>query len=675
MSNILNYRLHPYSEAAKISVIYGLAGLIWILFSDELLSRIVNNIDMYKKIATYKGWTFVAVTVILIYSLILNRLLLLDKALNEIDNKFEELSSANEELIALEEELRQQYEESEKHRNALDVSKQRYELAVEGADCGIWDWDVENDIYYFSQKWKDYLSFENNEVGNTFEAWTNLLHPDEKNDVISKIRRYILSKSGAYENIYRMRCKNGQYFWILSKAKAIRNAEGRVVRVAGSHTDITEQKLIEKRLNLLAYYDVLTELPNRISFEADVTRLINDENINNKNFALIYMDIDNFKHINDTIGHTSGDVLLKNISNTLKCHVKASDLVARLSGDEFAIIFNDIKSKEDITDKLQILLNNLRKPWLLEKQEFFISFSIGIAVYPEDGIDLNTLLKNADIAMYQVKKKMKDNFSFYSLAMHENSVKYIRMVNELRRAIDKEEFKLYFQPIINLTNFKLEAVEALIRWMHPENGIVSPAEFIPLAEETGLIIDIGKWALRTSLAQKKNWEEKGFPHIKMSVNVSGKSITDNEFIDDIKELILKTELNCEEIQIEVTETAIMANINTSTKILNEIKDMGMKIALDDFGTGYSSLTYLKKLPIDTVKLDRDFIKNISDSGKDNVIVESVIKLTHDLNLDIIAEGIETEEQLSFLKLNKCDYGQGYFFSKPITKEEIEKLFL
>ncbi|KZL89614.1 putative bifunctional diguanylate cyclase/phosphodiesterase [Clostridium magnum] len=387
------------------------------------------------------------------------------------------------------------------------------------------------------------------------------------------------------------------------------------------------------------------------------------------------MDIDNFKHINDTLGHMSGDLFLKYISDILKSQVKIPDFAARLSGDEFAIIIENINDKNDVINRIQILLKHLRKPWMLDNHEFFISFSIGVAIYPEHGDTLSLLLKNSDIAMYYVKKNMKDDYCFYSHDIQAENVKQIIMINELRHAIDNEEFALVYQPIINLNSGKLIGVESLIRWIDPIKGVISPMEFIPLAEETGLIHEIGKWVLKTALFQKKTWEEQGYPHIKMSVNISGKRVTNSDLINEVRELILKTNLNSNEIQLEVTETAVMEDINTSTRVLKELRDMGVKIALDDFGTGYSSLTYLERLPIDIVKLDRNFIKGISNVGQSNVIVESVIKLTHDLNLGIVAEGIETKNQLEFLILNNCDYGQGYLFSKPVTEKEIEKLLL
>lgn len=670
-----SYKVNPYSEALRISIIYGLAGLLWILTSDELLTKVAGNIEVYKTFQTYKGGIYVSITTILIFYLVFIRMRVLKKTLLQLSNNYEELNSNHEELIALEEELRQQFEELELNRNALIVSEQRYELAVEGADCGIWDWDLENNIVYFSPKWKKYLGYKDKEIENTYDAWENLLHPEEKVHVSLKIKEYILAKKGSYENTYRMRCKNGEYKWILSKGNAIRNDDGKVVRIAGSHTDITEHKLLEDKLNSLAYFDKLTGLPNRFLLEEEVHKLIIKNKLSNEKFALIYMDIDNFKYINDTIGHSSGDLLLKYIANILKYHIKKPDFAARSGGDEFCIIFKNIKNKQDVSDKVQNLIKYLRRHWVLDRQEFFISYSIGIAMYPEHGGNLSTLFKRADIAMYFVKKEMKDNYSFYYSEMENKNSDHIRRVNYLRHAVDYDEVYLLYQPIIDLSDGNIAGAEALIRWTHPTLGIVPPMEFIPLAEETGLINDIEKWILKTALLQKKIWMEKKYENVKISINISGKTIINDKIIDEINNLLENTKIKSDEIQLEVTETAIMKDLDTSTRILKEIKKLGIKIALDDFGTGYSSLTYLKKLPIDVVKLDRDFIRNISKQNYDAVIVKHIIELIHDLNLKIVAEGIELKDQLSMLIDNNCDYGQGYLFSKPITKSEFEKLLV
>ncbi len=517
------YKVHPYQEALKIAILYGLLGIIWIAFPDELLSRMTNDTNNFRQLNIYKGWAYVALTVVLIFTLVLKKLFLFEGAINKLE------------------------------------------------------------------------------------------------------------------------------------------------------TDLGNQKAIEKELNKLAYYDTLTGLPNRALLEMKCKNLIDDKC--KKRFAFVYMDVDNFKIINDTLGHPAGDQFLKHISNILASNIGSSSFIARMGGDEFAVIFEDVHNKEEVVEKIQEFLQYLRRPWVFNDQEFFVSVSLGIVIYPEQGDTLSLLLRNSDIAMYEVKKSSKDNYCFYSDDLQEINLKQITMINELHKAVENNEFILLYQPIIDLVTGKMSGVEALIRWLHPEKGIISPMEFIPVAEKTGLIHDIGRWVMQTAFMQKKEWEDLGYPHLKMSINVSGNSLVQNGFVNEIRNLLLKTNLRSSEIQLEITETVLIEEMAVSKKVLNEIKNLGIKIALDDFGTGYSSLTYLKNLPIDVVKLDANFVKEIMNNSEDSVIVESMIKLTHDLKLQMVAEGIETAEQLSMLKSDECDFGQGYLFSRPVSWDMIEKMML
>lgn len=669
------HMINPISESLKIALLYGAISILWILTSDEILLRILGSIERYKILQTYKGLMFIFITMLVIFHLVFIRMKVLGKVLNKIGTSYDELSTAHEELIALEEELREQFIKLQENKDALYKSEQRYGLAVEGADCGIWDWDLIENQVYFSPKWKSYLGYEDYEIKNTYTEWENLLHPEERDEVTLKITSYTLSKEGSYESTYRMRCKNGEYKWIYSKGKAIRNEEGKVIRIAGSHTDITEKKLLEDKISSMAYIDKLTELPNRLLFEEKVNELIEVKKLTNEGFALIYMDIDNFKHINDMLGHEFGDLLLKAIANILKDFIKSPNFVARSGGDEFAIIFDNIKDRKSVVNEVEKLLKELRRSWSINSQDFYVSYSVGISVYPEHGINLSSLFKSADIAMYYVKKGMKDNYCFYSLEIENKNLNLIKKVNYLRQAIKKKEFYLLYQPIIDLNSGEVIGGEALIRWNHPIIGNIPPMEFIPLAEESGLINDIDKWVLETVLTHKKEWKEKLNSNIKISINMSGKKVTSDKVISEIRDLLNERNINPKEIQFEVTETSIMKDLEHSTYILRKIKELGIGIALDDFGTGYSSLTYLKKLPIDIVKLDREFINNVINKESDLVIVEHIINLIHDLNLEIVAEGIEIEEQRLILRERKCNYGQGYLFSKPIAKEEFEKLIV
>lgn len=432
---------------------------------------------------------------------------------------------------------------------------------------------------------------------------------------------------------------------------------------------LLKEKENEEKLYAYAYYDSLTELPNRRLFEEWLENLLMKKQ--DQKHAVLYMDLDDFKNINDSMGHTAGDAYLKYVADSLNERMSNEIFVARLGGDEFAVVLIGTDSKQRIIEKINEIISFAKIPWTYEGQEFYGSVSIGIAIYPQDGQTVSLLLRNADIAMYQVKNEWKNNFLFYSETMQEENLRKILMINDLHHAIENREFELYYQPILDLKNYRLIGVEALIRWNHPKQGMISPAEFIPIAEESGLIYKIGDWVMQTAIRQKAEWEQKGYPHLKMSINVSGHSLIEPEFVSRVKKLLEETGVAGEEIQLEITETALIRKMNASITALRELRGMKIHIALDDFGTGYSSLTYLKNLPIDVVKLDCTFVRDMLVNGHDNVIVGSVIQLTRDLHLQIVAEGIENERQLFALQGNECDFGQGYLFSKPITHCELE----
>lgn len=435
-----------------------------------------------------------------------------------------------------------------------------------------------------------------------------------------------------------------------------------------THTDLIG---LEEELINLAYTDTLTNMPNKISFENNMNRLISFHEQEKIRFAFLHLDIDNFKNINDIMGHSAGDMFLKEFGAILKQSISDTDIAARLNGDEFAIIIHDTIDNQKIYATLDTIINRLRKPWIINGHEFFITFSIGITIFPDDGETASVLMRNADTAMFSVKKVTKDNYSFYSKEILEENLRKIDMINSLRKAVVQKEFVLLYQPIINIRTNHLSGVEALIRWHHPFKGVISPIEFIPLAEESGLITEIDKWVIESAFKQKKAWTDKGIDKIRMNINISGTSLKREGLVEQIESLLNETGVDSNDIVIEVTETALIENIETSVEILSRIKKMGLRIALDDFGTGYSSLTYLEKLPIDIVKLDRSFVKDVVKQNHVDVIVENIIRLTHDLLLEITAEGIENSEQLDYLKSKSCDYGQGYYFSKPVDHTMIE----
>ncbi|MCY6355691.1 putative bifunctional diguanylate cyclase/phosphodiesterase [Clostridium sp. ZS2-4] len=676
-SDFLEFKkdLNPQLESLKIIIIYVIIGALWILLSDEVLDIFINDTHILKEVQLYKGWFYVVVTGAIFYFIINSKMMLFKLAIDKILEGYDELSFANEELMALDEELSQQYDELEKHRNELVISNQRYELAVEGANDGIWDWDLQTGVYFFTIKWKKELGYDKDELEHSLETWKTLLHPEDLQRVLDKIEAYLISKEGIYEDTYRIRCKDGQYRWILSRGKGVWDSQGNLIRIAGSHTDITEQVNLQDRLQSLAYYDTLTQLPNRTMLQEEVRKQIKQAQEKKHKLAFIYFDIDNFKHINDTMGHDAGDKLILHIANMLLHEIKSPNLVARLSGDEFAIVLVNVENTNNIILEINRIFKYIRRPWILEKQEFYISASMGVAVYPEHGTDLSTLMKNADTAMFHIKENGKDGFGIFTCDMREKTWRYIQMSNQLRYAIQNEEFVLYYQPQIDLNTGKIIGVEALIRWIHPEKGFISPMEFIPFAEETGYIREIGEWVLKTACKQKRKWEEEGYSNIKMSINLSSKRLTQEGLVSNVQHILEEYNMNACNIELEITETAVMDDLQKAIEVLQQLKQLGITIALDDFGTGYSSLTYVQKLPIDILKVDREFIKNIINEDEESYIFKLIVELAHSLDLKVIAEGVETKEQLAFLKKNVCDIGQGYYFSRPIPASEIEKMLV
>lgn len=439
-------------------------------------------------------------------------------------------------------------------------------------------------------------------------------------------------------------------------------------------TSVQQKKFMEKEIYTLAYFDSLTGLSNKTKLSLDFKKLILDNYNMNQKFVVLYLDIDDFKYVNNTLGHNVGDKLLIKFSKFLKKKVHPNSIIARISSDEFVIVLVNIEQEDQVTPIVNDLLKSIRSMWAIDNHEIYISASIGGAIYPDNGKELDTLLRNADEAMFYSKQNGKNQYCLYSNVVEENITKYMNMVTDIRYAISKDEFKLYYQPIVDLQTENIIGVEALIRWYKPSIGFISPNEFIPIAERSGLIVDIEKWVLETSFKQKKEWELKGY-ELKMSVNISPKCLKGDTFISDIERHIERYNINKKEIQLEITETAAMNNIEEVINIINRLRTLDIKIALDDFGTGYSSLTYLRKLPVDVLKMDKAFIDNIKDNNKNNFIVQSVINLAHNLNMQLVAEGIEVKKQVEYLKNSKCDLGQGYYFSRPLPSEDIDKLLI
>jgi diguanylate cyclase (GGDEF)-like protein len=438
----------------------------------------------------------------------------------------------------------------------------------------------------------------------------------------------------------------------------------------------TEAQLREHRERLyhLVHHDALTNLPNRMLLQDRLSRMMMKAKRNNTHVAILFLDLDRFKKINETLGHDVGDKLLLEVSKRLENCVRKSDTVARLGGDEFGIILDDLRDVKFVAVVARKILQALSKPILIQEYELYATSSIGISLYPDDSEEEDELLRCADTALYRAKDAGKNNYQYYTSDMNTRAFEFLLMESGLRKALDNDELVVFYQPLINLKNNKLIGMEALLRWQHPEKGMISPGDFIPLAEETGLIEPIGEWVLRAACIQNKKWQDAGYPPVKVSVNMSARQFSKKNVVEMIDNILKEIGLSPEYLGIEITESVIMQDVKSTISKLKKMNKMGISLSIDDFGTGYSSLSYLKLFPIDNLKIDRSFVFNITSDSTDAAIAASVILLAHSMNLKVVAEGVETKEQLEVLRQQGCDIVQGFLFSKPLAAEEFVPFF-
>ncbi|MFH1063081.1 MAG: EAL domain-containing protein [Candidatus Omnitrophota bacterium] len=572
-------------------------------------------------------------------------------------------------------ELRQKNSDYKQALNDLKDSEHRYAIAAEGSNDGLWDWDLKTNKVYYSPRWKAMLGFKEDEIDSTPETWFRRIHSSDALFVERAMDSRKAKTDDAHLEIeYRIMHKNGTYIWVLTRGIAVSDAEGRVVRMAGSQTDITKSKAGEEQLRYDALHDRLTGLPNRSLFVDRLLNLIERIKRHPEHlFAVLFIDIDRFKYVNDSLGHIAGDQLLVSIAKNLKTCLRAGDTVARFGGDEFIILLEDVSNSEEVEQVVKRIEKSISIPLTLDEQQVFVTASIGIAF---NDVSINSpeiLLRDADTAMYQAKMQGKARHVFFSKEMHAVAVTRLQIEAELRQAVEKQEFEVYYQPILSLPDKKIIRMEALLRWHHPQRGIVPPLDFIPLAEETGLIINIGEWVIKEVCRQSKIWQNADYPKVNIAFNCSARQFKHKYFFERIKDILSKVGANAFTLELEITESIAMDDIMFTVKLLTRLKDIGMKISIDDFGVGYSSLSCLKHFPIDAVKIDRTFIKDIPVNKANVALTSAIITLGHGLGLKVVGEGVETEEEFKFLNECGCDEAQGFLFSRPVPAQEAEKL--
>jgi len=473
-------------------------------------------------------------------------------------------------------------------------------------------------------------------------------------------------------------------FDYIAKPLDLRHVEAAIER-ALSHNRLLKDKqrykeqleiLLEQRtaeVDRLAYYDTITQLPNRTLFEDRLAQAVAVAKSENQTFGVLFISFDQFKKVNDTLGHESGDYLLCEFAKRLKSCVGETDTVARFGTDEFAVLQTPIEDAKEIVETIGSLSQVLKFAFEVRDQELFATASVGVSLFPHDADDAQTLLKNAGAALYKAKRSGGANYQFYTADMHSLASRRLALETKLRRALQNEEFLIHYQPRVSVDSLAITGVEALVRWLDPQLGLVPPAEFIPLAEDTGLIVPIGEWVLRNACEQAKRWQDVGFAPIQMAVNISARQFQEQDLSETVIRILDETHLAPQHLELEVTESAIMQNAEFAAGVLERFKGMGIKISIDDFGTGYSSLASLKRLPIDALKIDRSFVRDATTEPDDASLVMAIITLAHNLRLKVIAEGVETEEQLRFLHLLRCDEIQGFLFSKPLPAESFVRL--
>jgi diguanylate cyclase (GGDEF)-like protein len=491
-----------------------------------------------------------------------------------------------------------------------------------------------------------------------------------------ELSAHLSGKTQHFENEHRIQHKDGTYRWALTRGLAVRNEDGIAYRISGSQTDITDRKRVEERLIYDAFHDALTDLPNRSLFLDRLSQAIERSNRQGDyTFGVLFLDLDQFKIVNDSLGHTTGDELLISTAKLLESCIRTVDTVARLGGDEFVILLDDLNNLDQAIQVAERIQTALQSPFTLGDKSLYTSTSIGI-VYSERGYERpEDALRDADIAMYQAKSQGKSRFIVFEPEMLKEAVARLELESDLRRASERGDFQLYYQPILTLAENKLAGFEALLRWNHPKQGFIPPADFIPVAEETGLIIPIGRWVLREACRQMQSWQTR-FPASQdfyVSVNISARQLVDPGFTNQVLATLQESGLEARRLCLEITESTLMENNGVCEAAIRDLRKGGIEVFIDDFGTGYSSLSYIQRFPVKTIKIDRSFIEQIDHEGHNSELLTSILRFALDLELEAIAEGIETSQQLAQLKSLLCCYGQGYYISKPLDVQSAETL--
>jgi len=556
-------------------------------------------------------------------------------------------------------------------------AKERLDLALSGSRLALWDWDLKSDKVYFNESWAAILGIaprESTFSGTDVASWT---HPEDRPVFAAALGNAIKGVSDEFDCEYRVTHSSGEWIWIHSRGKVTQRENGRALRMTGTSHNISKRKRAEERAEYLATRDALTGLPNRVLLHDRLEQCIFNAARNAVGFAFMFIDLDRFKTINDSLGHQVGDELLKRVASRLTACVRATDTVARLGGDEFAVILENLDDDDDegAQSVAEKMIAAMGAPMLIESQHLSTSCSIGISLYPNDGRDSQTLMKSADVAMYYAKEKGRNNYQFFSQDMNARAQERLSVENYLRLALRRNELVLHYQPRVKVGTGELVGVEALVRWQHPRRGLLMPDRFIGVAEDSGLIVPIGEWVLDHACKQLREWQAHA-PGLKLAVNLSVGQIADGERLLRAVEAALRgAGVPARALELELTESHLMQDIAEKSAFLHRLGELGVGLAIDDFGTGYSSLSYLKSLPVDSIKIDSSFVRDIGADPNDEAIIRAIVAMAHSLHLMVVAEGVETAAQLEVLRELGCDEYQGFLESPALAAAEFAAKYL
>ena len=582
-----------------------------------------------------------------------------------------ELEDANEHL-------EREIEERRKMELALRESEERYALAARGANDGLWDWNLVAGEVYLSERWREMVGVVDRSLSLSPEEWFSRVHLSDLPQLKVDIAAQAAGSRSHFHSEHRLRHSEGFFIWVLCRGIVVRDDEGRALRIAGSMTDITARKDLEERLRREAQFDSLTTLPNR-SYATDLLRraIARAKRNREQQFGVLFLDCDRFKVVNDSLGHHAGDSLLRLVAGRLNGCVRPGDVVARLGGDEFVVILEGVKDEAEAITVAERIQHSLAQPFYLDGRELFMSVSVGIAM-SQPGVERpEDYLRDADLAMYRAKLLGRARHEVFRADMRAGAVLQMSLENDLRHSMDRGELRVMYQPIWALASGRIVGFEALVRWDHPTHGAMQPADFIPIAEETGLILPLGEWVLRQAAQRLAHWNTKVVADdpIWVSVNVAARQLTHPGLVEIVKNAIAETGIEASRLKLEITESMIMADAVAAVGALEQLKTLGIHLLMDDFGTGHASLSYLHRLPISTIKIDRYFVGRIDSNSECLEIVRTILSLSRSLSMDVVAEGVENGAQREVLQSLGCEYVQGYLLSPPLDADAAERLLL